>query len=115
VRYLPLAPSQILDLRLAMPELGASTVGAGAYPSLGKNYETIGLFNFAVAHRDLPVDLAYAILEAVFANYDELVEAHAAAAETVPTNFTRNTFLPFHEGAGRWYQTRGTPGVVRAD
>jgi uncharacterized protein len=115
VRYLPLAPSEILNLRLALPELAASTVGAGTYPSLMNNYATVGLYNFAVAHRDLPDDLAYAILEAVFTNHEELVEVHSAAAETVPANFTRNTFLPFHDGASRWYQNKGTVGVVRGD
>jgi uncharacterized protein len=115
VRYVPLTPQQILDLRLAMPELGASVVGAGTYPSLRSNYGTVGLYNFAVAHRDVPADLAYAILEAVFANHDELVEVHSAAAETVPPNFTRNTFLPFHDGASRWYQNKGVVGVIRGD
>ena len=115
VRYVPLTPQQILDLRLAMPELGASVVGAGTYPSLRSNYETVGLYNFAVAHRDVPVDLVYAILEAVFANHDGLVEVHSAAAETVPGNFTRNTFLPFHDGASRWYQNKGVLGVMRGD
>jgi TRAP transporter TAXI family solute receptor len=115
VRYIPLTSQQILDLRLAMPELGASVVGAGTYPSLRSNYVTVGLYNFAVAHRDVPADLAYAIVEAVFANHDELVEVHSAAAETVPPNFTRNTFLPFHDGASRWYQNKGVVGVIRND
>jgi TRAP transporter TAXI family solute receptor len=115
VRYIPLTPQQILDLRLAMPELGASVVGSGTYPSLRSNYETVGLYNFAVAQRDLPVDLAYAILDAVFANHDELVDIHSAAAETMPANFTRNTFLPFHDGASRWYQNKGVVGVIRGD
>lgn len=115
VRYLPPSPAQILDLRLAMPELNASVVGAGSYPSLRSNYQTVGLYNFAVAHRDVPVDLVYALVEAVFANHDELVDIHPAAAETVATNFTRNTFLPFHDGATRWYQSTGVLGVVRGD
>ena len=115
IRYLALSPQQILDLRLAMPELGASVVGAGTYPSLRRNLETVGLYNFAVAHRDVPGDLVYAILEAVFASHDELVEVHSAAAETVPANFTRNTFLPFHNGAERWYQNKGTVGIMRGD
>jgi len=115
VRYIPLTPQQILDLRLAMPELGASVVGSGTYPSLRSNYETVGLYNFAVAQRDLPVDLAYAILDAVFENHDELVDIHSAAAETMQANFTRNTFLPFHDGASRWYQNKGVVGVIRGD
>jgi TRAP transporter TAXI family solute receptor len=115
IRYLPLTSSQILDLRLAMPELAASVVGAGTYPSLRSNYQTVGLYNFAVARPDMPADLAYAVLEAVFAHHHELVEIHAAAAETVPANFSRNTFLPFHDGATRWYHNQGLLGVLRAD
>jgi TRAP-type uncharacterized transport system substrate-binding protein len=63
----------------------------------------------------VPANLAYAILEAIFANPDELIEVHTAAAETVPANFTRNTFLPFHDGASRWYQNKGVVGVIRND
>jgi hypothetical protein len=33
----------------------------------------------------------------------------------VPANFTRNTFLPFHDGASRWYQNKGVLGVIRGD
>ena len=115
VRYLPLSQRQILDLRLAMPELGASIVAAGSYPSLRRHYQTVGLYNFAVAHRDLPDDLVYAIVEAVFANHERMIEAHPAAAETIPANFSRNGFMPFHGGAGRWYHNRGVLGVVRGD
>jgi hypothetical protein len=115
VRSLPLSQKQILDLRLAMPELGASVVAAGSYPSLRRHYPTVGLYNFAVAHRDLPDDLVYAIVEAVFANHERLIEVHPAAAETIPANFSRNAFMPFHGGAGRWYHTRGVMGVAGGD
>ncbi|HEX8664172.1 MAG TPA: TAXI family TRAP transporter solute-binding subunit [Beijerinckiaceae bacterium] len=115
VRYLPLSQRQILDLRLAMPELGASVVAAGSYPTLRRHYPTVGLYNFAVAHRDLPDDLVYAIVEAVFANHERMIEAHPAAAETIPANFSRNAFMPFHGGAGRWYHTRGVTGVAGGD
>jgi TRAP transporter TAXI family solute receptor len=115
VRYLPLAANQIVDLRLAMPELGASSVTAGIYPSLRRTYQTVGLYNFAVARADLPLDLVYAITDAIFANQEELAEASPAAAATVPSNFTRNSFLPFHAGASRWYQNNSTLGVLRGD
>jgi TRAP transporter TAXI family solute receptor len=115
VRYLPLAQNQIVALRLAMPELGTSLVAAGTYPSLLRHYPTVGLFNFAVAHSSLPDDLIHAIVEAVFACHEELMVAHPAAAETVPGNFTRNTFLPFHGGATQWYHRKSDTGVVRGD
>jgi hypothetical protein len=115
VRYLPLAQNQIVALRLAIPELGSSLVAAGTYPSLLRHYQTVGMFNFAVAHANLPSDLVYAIVEAVFTNHEEMMAVHPAAAETAPGNFTRNTFLPYHAGATDWYHRKATTGVVRGD
>ena len=98
-----------------MPELGRSSLPNGSYPSLRRLYPTVGLYNFAVAHKDLPDDLVYAIVDAVFTNQEALIDAHPAAAETTPANFTRNTFIPLHGGATNWYRTHATPGVIHAD
>ena len=51
VRYVALAQDQMVALRLAMPELAPSVVAAGTYPSLLRHYQTVGMFNFAVARR----------------------------------------------------------------
>lgn len=110
VRYVPLAPEQISALRLALPELTPSRIPAGTYPSLLRHYQTVGLYNFAVARADLPSDLVYQIVKAVFDNHEELMEVHAAAAATVPANIDRNSFLPFHPGAIRYYQQIGKAG-----
>ena len=73
------APSreEILALRLAIPELTPATIPVGVYPSLKEGYVSVGLYNFAVANKDLPDDLVYAIVDAVFAN-------HQAARNIVP-------------------------------
>jgi TRAP transporter TAXI family solute receptor len=115
IRYLPLTREQVLTLRLAVPELGASVIPAGTYPSLMAGYETVGLYNIAVAHRALPTDLVYAIVKAVFDHHAEMVEAHPAAAATVPGNFVHNTVLPWHPGALRYFENRAVRGVVTAD
>ena len=44
-----------------------------------------------------------------------MMQIHPAAAETVPANFTRNTILPFHDGAARWYNNNAVAGIVRGD
>jgi TRAP transporter TAXI family solute receptor len=110
VRYVPLAADQIAALRLAMPELAPSLVPAGTYPSLVRHYPTVGLFNFAIGHADLPADLVYQIVKAVFDRHEEMMEVHAAAAATVPANIERNTFLPLHPGAIRYYRQIGRAG-----
>lgn len=115
LRYLPLSEPQMVSLRLAMPELSASSVAAYTYPSLTAPYRTLGMYNFAVAHRDLPGDLVYAIVDTVFSQQPELVDRERAAAETVPANFTRNTFLPYHQGASDWYANKTNIGIGQGD
>ena len=115
VRFIQPRREEIFALRLAMPELTASTIPAGGYPSLMRDYVTVGLFNFAVVRRDLPEDLVYAIVDAVFDNREEMVRAHSAAAATVPANFARNAFLPYHRGAMRYYSNSMTRGVILGD
>jgi TRAP transporter TAXI family solute receptor len=98
---------QIATIRKALPELSASTVAAGTYNSLKTDYPTVGLYNFAVAHRDLPDDLVYRIVKEVFANNAEMVRSQPSARETIPANIARNTLLPLHPGAARYYRESG--------
>ncbi|HEX2476215.1 MAG TPA: TAXI family TRAP transporter solute-binding subunit [Lacipirellulaceae bacterium] len=115
VRFVPLSPNEVLSLRLAIPELTPSLIPAGTYPSLMRNYETVGLYNFAVAHQDLPTDLAYRIVDAVFSNHQQMIEVHPAAAATVPENFVHNTFLPYHSGAARYFGNLVAADAARGD
>jgi TRAP transporter TAXI family solute receptor len=115
IRYIPVPREQAVAMRLAVPELTASVIPAGTYPSLMENYQTVGLYNFAMAHQDLPADLAFEIVKAVFDFHAELVEAHPSAAATVPANFIHNTVLPWHTGALRYYANRAVRGVVAGD
>jgi TRAP transporter TAXI family solute receptor len=115
VRHVPLTAEQIVSLRLAVPELTPSVIPAGSYPSLMTGYQTVGLYNFAVAHGDVPDDLVYHLVKAVFDRHEELMEAHPAAAATVPGNFVHNTFLPYHDGAVRYYGNAVASGVALAD
>jgi TRAP-type uncharacterized transport system substrate-binding protein len=36
-----------------------------------------------------------------------MVQGHAAAKETLPENISKNTFLPFHPGAVRYFEEKG--------
>src|SRR5207253_8257062 len=63
-----------------------SNIAAGTYRSLDKDYFTIGMFNFAVVRADLPNDLVYQLVKAVFENQPRLVKATSTANETIPQN-----------------------------
>ena len=44
-----------------------------------------------------------------------MMEVHPAAAATIPANFVYNTFLPYHEGASRYYSNLFASGALRSD
>jgi uncharacterized protein len=107
IDYVAFTPEQIDTLLKATPELAAASIPAGTYASLKADYRTVGMFNFAVAHKDLPDDLVYAIVKTVFANRERLIAASPSATETLAANVVRNGFLPFHPGAVRYYRETG--------
>lgn len=105
--FISLSPKEIDANRKAMPELTPSTIAAGIYSSLDKDYSTVGVYNFAVGRADLPDDLVYQLVKAVFANQPRLLKATSTASETIPQNVVKDTFLPFHPGAFRYYREIG--------
>jgi TRAP transporter TAXI family solute receptor len=107
VTLISLSPEQIDMIRKAIPELSASKIAAAVYRSLDRDYVTVGLPNFAVARADLPDELVYQVVKAAFESQPRLQKATPVASETIPQNAVKNTFLPFHPGAVRYYREIG--------
>ena len=105
--FISLTSEQVKIIRKAMPELSPSKIGANIYKSLSKDYDTLGVFNFAIGRADLPDDLVYQLVKAVHENQARLIKGHSSATETIPQNVDKNTFLPFHPGAVRYYREIG--------
>ncbi|WP_404405660.1 TAXI family TRAP transporter solute-binding subunit [Pelagibacterium halotolerans] len=95
---------QILEAR---PELAAFDIPAGTYEGFEDPQLTVALWNFAVANQDMPESLAYEITKLVMENTESMVQIHSAARETLPENVDKNTFLPFHPGAVRYFEEIG--------
>jgi hypothetical protein len=107
VRFFTFTDDEIKKLKTALPELSDAVIPKGTYKQLTEDHRTVGLFNFAIAHKDLPEDLVYAVTKAVLENNAQMVKGHAAAKETVTANWNRNAFLPFHPGAVRYFKEKG--------
>ena len=95
------------NILAAMPELAAFDVPGGLYQGFPDESPTVALWNFAVAHEDLPESLAYEITKLVMENNGRMQQIHATASETVPENVDKNSFLPYHPGAVRYYDEIG--------
>jgi TRAP transporter TAXI family solute receptor len=105
--FVSLTPEQIETIRNAMPELVALQIDSGVYTSLDKTYTTVGQYTFAIGRDDLPDELVYQVVKAIFDNHERLLKVIPAAAETLPKNADKDTFLPFHPGAVRYYREVG--------
>jgi uncharacterized protein len=51
--------------------------------------------------------LVYQLVKAVFDNRPRLVKAASVASDTLPQNVVKDTFLPLHPGALRYYREVG--------
>ncbi|MEM8788616.1 MAG: TAXI family TRAP transporter solute-binding subunit [Pseudomonadota bacterium] len=83
------------------------TIPGDLYPSMTEDQQSVSMWNFAVASADLPEDFVYEVVKTVMENNPRMLEIHSAAAETLPENFDKNTFLPWHPGAVRWFEENG--------
>lgn len=107
VRFFTFTRDEIRRLKAAFPELSEEMIPRGTYKQLRADQLTVGVFNFALAHKDLPEDLVYEMVKTVLENQPHLLKAHPAAKETTLENWARNTVLPFHPGALRYYREKG--------
>src|SRR5580704_948794 len=107
LHFISLSGPEVDIVRKAIPELTPSTIAAGTYSSLDKDYTSVGVYNFAVGRSDLPEDLVYNLVKAVHDNQPRLVSSTDSAKETVPQNVLKDAFLPLHPGAVRYYREVG--------
>lgn len=91
----------------AEPAMAKFTIPANTYEDQPEDVETVALWNFAIAGKDMPDSLAYEIVKLAMENPDRMKQIHAAAKETLPEHFDKNTFMTFHPGAVKWFEENG--------
>jgi TRAP transporter TAXI family solute receptor len=107
IKFLSLSAEQMEAIRNLIPELSPSKIPAGTYRLLDRDYITLAVPNFVIGRADLPDSLVYELVKAVFENQDRLVKTTPLARDTLPQNVVKNTFMPFHPGAVRYYREIG--------
>jgi hypothetical protein len=87
--------------------VSAFEIPAGTYATQTEPMHSVAMWNFGIAHKDLPQSFVYEVMKVVLDNHDRMMQIHQAAEETLPENWVHNTFLPFHAGAVQYYKEKG--------
>lgn len=106
-QLLSLSTEQLETISKTLPDFTLSKIPAGTYRLQDTDYDTIAVPNFVIGRADLPDDLVYRLTKVVFENQSRLVKATPTARDTVAQNVLKDTFLPLHPGAIRYYREIG--------
>ncbi len=87
--------------------VAAFTIPASTYNTLTEDARAVSMWNFAIANCDLPESFVYEATKAVMGQHDKMMSIHKAARTTVPENASKNTFIPWHPGAAKWFRENG--------
>lgn len=85
----------------------AATIPAGTYTGQDTDVATAAVVNFLVTHSGVSDDLAYGMTKAIFENLDQMVAAHSAARAISLENAPKDSPIPLHPGAERYYREKG--------
>ena len=107
VTFLGFTPAEHAKILESYPEVSNFTIPANTYKGQTEDQASVAMWNFAIAHKDIPESLAYEITKLVLENNDRMVQIHAAAKKTLIENWVNNSFLPFHPGAVRYLEEKG--------
>ncbi|MDQ3025459.1 MAG: TAXI family TRAP transporter solute-binding subunit [Pseudomonadota bacterium] len=90
------------------PYYAPAVIPGGLYPGNAAPTKTYGVLATLVSSSKVPADSVYAVVKAVFDNFEELKKLHPALANLKPEEMVKNGLsAPLHEGAARYYREKG--------
>ena len=85
-----------------------ATIPGGLYPGNPQDTKTYGVLATVVSSSKVPAATVYAVVKAVFDNFDEFKKLHPAFQVLKPENMVKDGLsAPLHDGAVRYYKEKG--------
>jgi len=85
-----------------------ATIPGGLYPGNPQDTKTYGVLATVVSSSKVPAATVYAVVKAVFDNFDEFKKLHPAFQVLKPENMIKDGLsAPLHDGAVRYYKEKG--------
>ena len=90
------------------PFYAFATIPKGTYKTSKKDVTTFGVMASVVSSADVPDELVYAVVKAVFENLDDFKKQHPAFANLDPKKMIVDGLsAPLHPGAIKYYKEKG--------
>lgn len=104
----PITGTEIDKLVADNPYYAKATIPGGLYKGTDNPVDTFGVYATLVTSSDVDADSVYAIVKAVFDNFDRFKRLHPAFAHLKQEDMIKNALsAPLHEGAVRYYKEKG--------
>ena len=84
----------------------ADTMPAGSYKGATEDVPGVSEWNMLVTSSDVPADMAYLVVKALFENQDDMIAVHPCSKFMLPEN-NLNFNIPLHAGAVRYLKEIG--------
>lgn len=90
------------------PYFAYATIPGGMYPNNPEPIKTFGVVASFVTSAKVPDDVVFAMVSAVFDNFEEFKKLHPALANLDPKDMIKNGMsAPLHPGAVKYYKQKG--------
>lgn len=104
----PITGPEIDKLVAEHPYYAKATIPGGLYKGSDNPTDTFGVYATLVTSSDVDADSVYAIVKAVFDNFDRFKRLHPAFSNLKEEEMIKNALsAPLHDGAVRYYKERG--------
>jgi TRAP transporter TAXI family solute receptor len=107
-KLVPIAGPAVDKLVKDYPYFAYATIPGGMYPGNPEATKTFGVVASFLTSSKVPDNVVYAMVSAVFDNFDEFKKLHPALANLTPKDMIKNGMTaPLHPGAVKYYKEKG--------
>jgi uncharacterized protein len=106
IRLVPFSDSERDKIIKDYPYLTKAVIPGGAYKGVDTDTNTVAVKTVMVCQKDLPDEIVYKFVKAVFEHKDELNMIHPSFKETTLENATP-ILIPVHPGAIKYFKEKG--------